>query len=122
MLKASYSLTGDRGPTYVTNSSAVIGPYVPWRPSTRDYESALRIRDPQNSELTYEKKHELNLGASIGVLSNRLNVEFDWFQRNNFDLIGIVNTQGGEWFYFQIRKHGRDEVSRFRVGVDRTYY
>ncbi|SMG24552.1 SusC/RagA family TonB-linked outer membrane protein [Sphingobacterium psychroaquaticum] len=98
MLKASYSLTGDRGPTYVTNSSAVIGPYVPWRPSTRDYESALRIRDPQNSELTYEKKHELNLGASIGVLSNCLNVEFDWFQRNNFDLIGIVNTQGGSGF------------------------
>ncbi|WP_219847976.1 SusC/RagA family TonB-linked outer membrane protein [Sphingobacterium gobiense] len=94
MLKASYSLTGDRGPANVTNSHAVYASYNPWRPSAGDTESGLQILDLANSELTYEKKHELNLGASIGLLDNRINMEFDWFRRNNFDLIGVVNTQG----------------------------
>ncbi len=94
MLKASYSLTGDRGPSNVTNSFAVYGSYTPWRPTAGDSESGLQILDLANSELTYEKKHELNIGTSVGFLDNRINLEFDWFTRNNFDLIGYVNTQG----------------------------
>lgn len=93
-LKSSYSLTGDRGPSFVTNSRVVIKSYNPWRPSTGDNESGLNIENLENSELTYEKKHELNIGLNAGFLDNRINVEFDWFKRNNFDLIGIVNTQG----------------------------
>ncbi|WP_223581940.1 SusC/RagA family TonB-linked outer membrane protein [Sphingobacterium sp. GVS05A] len=93
-LKASYSLTGDRGPSNVTNSYAVYRSYTPWRPTAGDAESGLEIADLANNELTYEKKHELNIGTSIGFLSNRINVEFDWYKRNNFDLIGVINTQG----------------------------
>jgi len=93
-LKTSYSLTGDRGPANVTNSHAIYSSYNPWRPTAGDTESGLQIQDLANSELTYEKKHELNIGTSIGFLDNRINVEFDWFTRNNFDLIGVVNTQG----------------------------
>ncbi|MBE8719792.1 SusC/RagA family TonB-linked outer membrane protein [Sphingobacterium pedocola] len=93
-LKASYSLTGDRGPADVTNSYAVYRSYTPWRPTAGDTESGLEIADLANEELTYEKKHELNIGTSMGFLDNRINVEFDWFKRNNFDLIGVVNTQG----------------------------
>ncbi|WDF69287.1 SusC/RagA family TonB-linked outer membrane protein [Sphingobacterium oryzagri] len=93
-LKASYSLTGDRGPSNVTNSFAVYSSYTPWRPTAGDTESGLQILDLANSELTYEKKHELNIGTSIGLFDNRVNLEFDWFTRNNFDLIGVVNTQG----------------------------
>jgi len=93
-LKASYSLTGDRGPANVTNSHAVYSSYNPWRPTAGDAESGLQILDLANSELTYEKKHELNIGSSMGFLDNRINLEFDWFKRNNFDLIGVVNTQG----------------------------
>ena len=93
-LKASYSLTGDRGPSNVTNSYAVYRSYTPWRPTAGDTESGLEIADLANIGLTYEKKHELNIGTSMGFLDNRINVEFDWFKRNNFDLIGVVNTQG----------------------------
>jgi len=93
-LRASYSLTGDRGPSFVTNSKTVIDAYTPWRPNTGDAETGLRIRDLENGELTYEKKYEVNLGADLGFFDNRLNLEFDVFRRNNFDLIGIVNTQG----------------------------
>ncbi len=93
-LKASYSLTADRGPAWVTNSSAVITSFNPWRPSTGDNESGMELDGLENSELTYEKKHELNFGASMGFLQGRLNLAADWYRRDNYDLIGVVTTQG----------------------------
>lgn len=93
-LRASYSLTADRGPASVTNSHVVIKAYNPWRPFNGVNESGLQIYDLENSELTYEKKHELNIGAEIGFLNNRINLAADWYQRDNYDLIGIINTMG----------------------------
>ena len=93
-IRASYSLTGDRGPTWVTNSRAVINSYNPWRPYDGIGESGLQVVDLENSDLTYEKKHEFNLGTNIGFLNNRINLTFDWYTRNNYDLIGYITTQG----------------------------
>jgi TonB-linked SusC/RagA family outer membrane protein len=76
-LKASYSLTGDRGPASISNSRVVIKSVNPWSPFAGVNESALEISDLENSELTYDKKHELNLGAEIGFLDNRINIGFD---------------------------------------------
>lgn len=92
--RASYSLTADRGPSWVTNSRVVIASYNPWRPSSGVSESGLKISNLENSELTYEKKHELNIGLDLGFLDNRINLEGAWYKRNNYDLIGIINTQG----------------------------
>lgn len=93
-LKASYSLTADRGPASVTNSRVVISSYNPWRPFANVGESGLQIYDLENSDLTYEKKKELNLAAEIGFINNRINFAVDWYKRNNYDLIGIINTMG----------------------------
>jgi len=94
-LKASYSLTAESGPSWVTNSLPVIKSYNPWRPSAGLRESGLEETDRANGELTFEKKHEFNIGVQLGFLKNRINFEFDWYKRNNYDLIGIVNTQMG---------------------------
>lgn len=93
-LRASYSLTADRGPANVTNSLAIFRSYNPYRPFASDKESGIRLAELENSELTYEKKHEFNLGADLGFLNNRLNVTFDIYWRNNYDLIGLINTPG----------------------------
>ena len=93
-LKASYSLTADRGPSWVTNSTAIITSYNPWRPSTGDTETGLTLAGLENSELTYEKKNELNVGVTAGFFNGRINGGVDWYQRDNYDLIGIVTTQG----------------------------
>ena len=93
-LKGSYSLTADRGPASVTNSRVVINSKTPWRPSAGDQESSLYVYDLENAALTYEKKHELNIGAALGLFDNRINIEADWYKRNNYDLIGPVTTQG----------------------------
>ena len=91
-IKASYSLTGDK--PAVTNSSVIIQSYNPWRPFASDKESGLEIYDFANPELTYEKKHEVNVGADLGFFDNRLNITFDWYKRNNYDLIGPRTTNG----------------------------
>lgn len=93
-VKASYSLTADAGPDYISNSVAIIKNYNAWRPSAGDRESGLMIDKLGNDGLTYEKKHELNLGLSVGLLDNRINLETDFYTRNNYDLLGIMNTQG----------------------------
>ena len=93
-LKASYSLTADPGPLWVSNATIVMKNYKPYRPFTSIKETGLKIEDIANEELTYEKKHELNLGLSAGFLNNRINVEFDWFRRNNYDLIGPIYVTG----------------------------
>ena len=91
-LKASYSLTGDK--PAVVNSQVIISSYNPWRPFATDKESGLEITDFANPDLTYEKKHEFNIGVDLGFLNNRLNVTFDWYTRNNYDLIGPRTTNG----------------------------
>lgn len=93
-LKASYSLTADAGPADVTNSRVNINSFTPWRPSASVGETGLSIIELENGGLTYEKKHELNIGADLGFLDNRINLELAWYKRDNFDLIGAVLTQG----------------------------
>lgn len=34
------------------------------------------------------------MGIDLGFLKNRLNLAADYYRRNNFDLIGVINTQG----------------------------
>ncbi len=93
-LKASYSLTADAGPSDVTNSMVNINSFTPWRPSASVGESGLHIVELENGGLTYEKKHEMNIGADFGFLDNRINMELAWYKRDNYDLIGAVLTQG----------------------------
>ena len=93
-LKASYSLTGETGPGDVTNSTAIFLQNTPWRPTSDDKESGMEIYLPANTNLTYEKKHEFNIGAELGFLDNRINFSIDGYWRNNFDLIGPINTSG----------------------------
>jgi len=91
-MRASYSLTGDK--PSVTNAQVIIKSTNPWRPFATDQESALEITDFANPDLTYEKKHEFNIGFDAGFLKNRINVSFDLWTRNNFDLIGAKQTTG----------------------------
>ena len=92
--RLSYSLTADRGPSSVTNSDAVILAANVWRPFASVQETALYISQLANEDLTYEKKHEFNFGVDMGFLNNRINLTLDAYARRNYDLIGLVNTQG----------------------------
>lgn len=93
-LRASYSLTADPGPASYTNSTVILKSYTPYRIFSADKETGIRKEESENKDLTYEKKHEFNIGTELGFLNNRINVTYDMFWRNNYDLIGPVPTQG----------------------------
>ena len=92
--RLSYSLTADTGPAYVTNAMAIYKTQNTWRPFTSAAESQIYISDLANTELTYEKKHEFNMGVDMSFLQSRIALNFDIYWRNNYDLIGAVFTQG----------------------------
>lgn len=56
----------------------------------------------------------MNLGIDMGFLNNRINVAFDWYRRNNYDLIGPQRTMGvgGEVIKYanvaDMRSHGEE--------------
>ena len=102
-LRASYSLVADRGPSWVTNALPVYYATQAWKPEKDLFETGIVLSDLANSELTYEKKYEFNVGADVGFLDNRINLVFDYYTRNNYDLIGDIYTQGTGGF---IHKYG----------------
>jgi TonB-linked SusC/RagA family outer membrane protein len=93
-LKASYSLTADAGKEDVTNSLPIYKASTPWRPSAGVIESGLELLETENADLSYEKKHELNIGVDLGFLKERITFVADWYNRNNYDLMGKIYTTG----------------------------
>lgn len=93
-IRGSYSLTADTGPSWVTNAEAIFMTKNSWRPFTSAAESQIYISSLGNSELTYEKKHEWNVGIDLSFLKERIALTFDVYGRNNYDLIGRTYTQG----------------------------
>ena len=122
-VRGSYSLTADTGPAWVTNANAIFKTRNTWRPFTSAAESQIYIESLGNSELTYEKKHEWNVGVDLSFLKDRIGVTFDVYGRNNYDLIGPTYTQGagGEIFKYanvaDMKSHGV-EVGLNTVNID----
>ena len=92
-LRLSYSLVGERGSA--SNALPIYMAYQPYRPTTRDAETGITLYRLANTELTYEKKKEFNLGIDLGFLNNRINLVSDFYWRNNYDLMGYISTEGG---------------------------
>lgn len=89
-VRATYGLTANLGP----NTSALLNirSGVTLRPT--DVESYLYIQDLENSELTWEKLNELNVGLDFGIFGNNVTGTLDFYNRDCFDLIGILQTSG----------------------------
>ncbi len=91
-LRGTYGLTASLGTA--TNSSLVVRSGNTLRPRLSEIESSLGIRYLENSELTWEKQYEANVGLDVSFLKNRLNLTLDAYRRKGFDLIGAIRTSG----------------------------
>lgn len=89
-LRATYGLSANLGP----NTSALLNLQsdVTLRPT--DVETYLRIEDLQNSDLTWEKLKEFNVGIDFGLFGNKISGTVDYYTRNSYDLIGILQNSG----------------------------
>ncbi|TZF82659.1 SusC/RagA family TonB-linked outer membrane protein [Pedobacter sp. BS3] len=108
-IRATYGLTASVG--NARNSTVRLGYSNTPRPYA-DVESSIYIAGLENSDLTWEKQHEMNLGFDIGLFKNKVNFTLDLYDRSSFDLISAVQTSGigGESVktanYADLKSHG----------------
>ncbi len=111
-LRGTYGLVANMG--NASNSSAVFYNAITYRPYDGEKEGKISINGLENSELTWEKMYELNIGTDLGFLNDRMDLNFDYYRRNIFDLIGPIRTSGiGGQFeklanYADMKGHGVD--------------
>jgi TonB-linked SusC/RagA family outer membrane protein len=91
-IRGSYGLTATAGPA--TNSLAIYKSFIIDRFAITDREVGLNIEALQNSELTWEKQFETNIGLDLGLFGNRVQITTDVFRRKGFDIIDFVNASG----------------------------
>ena len=91
-LRASYGLNANYG--NATNALAVLRTQLTNRPYLTDRQLAIDIENLENSDLTWERKKELNVGLDIGLFKNRMNASVDIYNRKSLDLINSFRTSG----------------------------
>ncbi len=91
-LRASYGLTASLGPA--TNSGVVLNSLTTNRTFPSERESVIQILHLENSDLTWEKNYQTNIGLDASLFENKINVSLDVYQRRSFDLISLIKTGG----------------------------
>ena len=89
-LRATYGVSGNLPP----DASALLNLQADVTVRPTDVEPFLFIEDLANSELTWEKLREFNVGVDFSLYDNKINTSLNYFRRNAFDLIGVVQTSG----------------------------
>jgi hypothetical protein len=121
-LKAGYGLTANTG--NANNAAAVFRSGSTRRPYLNESESLIGIESLENSDLTWEKQYETNIGFNTGFF-NKLTLTLDYYNRRQFDLISIIKTSGigGEPYkainYADMKSNGVD-LSIGATVYDRT--
>jgi TonB-linked SusC/RagA family outer membrane protein len=110
-LRAGYGLTANAG--NATNASAVFRSATTRRPYLTETETQIIIESLENSDLTWEKQYETNIGFNAGLFK-KFTVTMDYYRRQHFDLISVIKTSGigGEAYkavnYADMRSRGID--------------
>lgn len=107
-LRATYGLVASMG--NASNSSAVYYNRITYRPYETEKEAAIYISSLENSELTWEKLYELNLGTDLSFFRNRIDLTVDVYKRHIFDLIGSIRTSGIGGQFTKSANYGKMEA------------
>lgn len=92
-LRATYGLNATMG--NASNSTLVmLSNYQSHTLHPSAGEQQIQLNSLANKDLTWEKQRELNIGFDLGLWDNDLNLEFNYYIRKGFDLIGNYKTNG----------------------------
>ncbi|MCP4458395.1 MAG: SusC/RagA family TonB-linked outer membrane protein [Cytophagales bacterium] len=88
--RATYGVSGNLPP----EASALLNLQsdVTIRPT--DVEPYLYIQDLTNTDLTWEKLNEFNVGMDFSLFETKVGVSADYYIRKSSDLIGVIQTSG----------------------------
>ncbi|PXX95020.1 SusC/RagA family protein, partial [Marinifilum breve] len=97
--RGTYGLTASMGPA--NNASIVYRNAITTTPYDSEKQNAMYAASLENSELTWEKQYETNIGFDMSLF-NRISLSVDAYRRKGFDLIAFVRTSGigGEGWKF----------------------
>ncbi|MEM9337844.1 MAG: SusC/RagA family TonB-linked outer membrane protein [Bacteroidota bacterium] len=115
-LRATFGVSGNLPP----ESSALLNIQsdVTLRPT--DVEPQLLIQDLTNTELTWEKLQELNVGMDFSLFNQRVTINADYYIRNSFDLIGTVQTSGVGGQGLKVGNFAEMEIQGFEFTLNST--
>ncbi|WP_435133081.1 SusC/RagA family TonB-linked outer membrane protein [Formosa sp. A9] len=88
-LRASYGVTGNPSIGAYESLARIEGIYAS---SNGETVSAVTPDRPGNPDLKWESSYQTNFGLDFGLLSNRINMSFDYYNINTEDLILINNA------------------------------
>lgn len=118
------SLRGSYGLTASMNSSASASAKFINQNSIRPYgneiESVITLDALENSELTWEKGYVLNLGIDVGLFNRRLDVVFDYWRRNSFDLIASLKNSAIGGVLYKLANYADMESRGYDIAVSFT--
>ncbi len=89
-IRATYGISGNLPP----ESSALLNLQADITIRPTDVEPYLYILDLANTELTWEKLKEFNVGMDFSMFDERFSAYLNYYNRLGFDLIGNVQTSG----------------------------
>jgi len=112
-VRATYGLVANIG--NANNSAAIFYNMLSRRPYENEKETVTYISSLANSELTWEKLKETNLGADLTFLNDRINLTVDLYKRNIFDLIGNIKTSGIGGEYTKTANYGKMKAKGIEV-------
>ncbi len=117
-IRPSYGLVGLLADA-ASNNLAIFQNSITDRQNQQDRENFINILDLQNSELTYEKTLEFNLGLDIGLFNNAVTINADAYVRKGSDLIDLVRTSGigGEFIKLGNNAEMTTKGIEFQVGT-----
>ncbi|TDG38022.1 SusC/RagA family TonB-linked outer membrane protein [Pedobacter changchengzhani] len=104
-IRATYGLVANLG--NASNAAALYYSELSKRPYSIDKETQTYISSLANTELTWEKLKEANLGIDLSFIKDRLNLTVDLYQRNIYDLIGQIKTSGIGGQYTKTANYGK---------------
>lgn len=113
-LRGTYGLVASLGSA--KNSSAIFYNRIAYRPYEDEKEALTIIDGLENSELTWEKLYEVNIGADF-QLFDKIDVTADWYKRNIFDLIGTLRTSGIGGQYKKLANYADMKAHGFELTV-----
>ncbi|CAH8285379.1 TonB-linked SusC/RagA family outer membrane protein [Mariniflexile fucanivorans] len=117
-LKSTYGLSGSN--PYDASAGLIVYGVEPLRPEATEREIALLIDQLENSELTFEKLYEWNIGLETAFFNNRLGIELEYYQRKSEDLIGFVETNGVGGEGIKLGNIGKLDRDGFEVSLRTT--
>ncbi len=117
-LRGTYGLSGNLPP----NASALLNIQADVTVRPTDVEPQLFIQDLTNTELTWEKLREFNVGVDFSLLNRKININADYYIRNSFDLIGTVQSSGIGGQGLKVGNFADMEIEGFELTINTTNY